>query len=218
MLTTRIKSGTSMPKPTKNGRHHFKWMLYQGQKIRIDRDIVPLLTSMWELGIGTTNSCQGVCSRNCHKVTHTKLKDGTIYSDYKRTADCKSRIWIAFDSAKSLERFTNLVAVYEKDNRDSMYELINGWSSHDEWKRGKFRCIPNPDNWEHIHHMPNLGVRFHVERFPNNIPSEPKYYHAYVDDDCPRNNFRMEPQIKFPRKHLSYVMERLNLALQRKGK
>lgn len=206
-----------MPKPTKSGRHPFKWMVYEGEKIRIDRDIAPLLSSIWELGIHTTNSCQGVCSRHCkHKVIHTKLKTGELLSEKIKTPECRNRVWIAFASARDLERFINLVAVYEKDVREGMYELINGWGSHDEWKRGKFRCIKHPDNWEYIHHMPNRGIRDHVERFPNNIPGEPKYYYAFVEDDCPKNNFRMQPQLQFPRKHLPYVMERLEAALQRK--
>lgn len=210
-----------MTKRDKNGRHPFKWMTYEGCKVRIDRDIVSLLGNMWELGIHTTNSCQGVCARKCHKYKHTKLKGGGIYSDPIRTPSCGNRIWIAFDSARSLERFINLVAVYEKYEKgkpDSMYQLINGFGSRDEWKRGKFRCIPNLDNWEYIHPMPNRGIRDHVERFLNDIPGETKYYYAFVEDDCPKNNFRMEPQIQFPRKHLAYVMERLELALKRKKK
>lgn len=213
-----------MSKSTKKIMHHpFKWMMYDGQKVRIDKDIAPLLDSMWKLGIHTTSSCQAVCSRKCkHKFKIKNLKGGVHFREKVLTPNCKDRIWIAFAGARDMERFYNLVVVYEKwewGKRDTMYDLINGWAGHDIKKHGKFvRYQPSPDNWETIHSMPNLGIRCHVERFPNNIPGEHKYYYAFVEDDCPKNKFRMQPQIQFPRKHLGYVVERLNKALERKKK
>lgn len=205
----------------KSGRHPFKWMVYEGEKIRIDRDIVPLLSKMWEYGIHTTNSCQGVCSREyCkHKVVVKKLKNGNLYDKVLRTKNCGDRIWIAFASARDMERFYNLVAVYEKWRRgqpDSMYEKINGWAGRDVVKGGKFKFERNSDNWEVQLHMPNEGVLGHWIEIPNGFPNESKFITVWEEDECPRNNFRIQPQIWFPRKHLSYVMEKIELAVNRK--
>jgi hypothetical protein len=202
---------------TKSGRHHFKWLNHQGQKIRIDRDIAPLLTEMWALGIQTTNSCQGVCSTKCkHKLKIKKLKGGNTLFDKVLTPECRSYVWIAFQSAKDMERFYNLVAVYEKQERDqpvNMYAIINGWAGKDVKRNGKFvRWERHPDNWEVVNHMPNNGIRGHEEKGVNNIPGKPKFFLYWEEDDCSQNDFRMEPQVKFPRKHLQYVMERLQVA------
>lgn len=91
----------------KDGRHPFKWLLFKGEKVRIDRDIVPLIKMMWELGIETSSCCQSDCP--CPPKTH-------------RTKYCDNYIWIAFQASKDLERFYDVVAewILPEDN-DSMY-------------------------------------------------------------------------------------------------
>jgi hypothetical protein len=37
----------------------------------------------------------------------------------------------------------------------------------------------------------------------------------WIDDGCKKNNFIMSPQLTFPREHLSYVEERIELALSK---
>jgi len=169
---------------------------------------------MWDLGIQTTNSCQGVCSANCkHKFKIKNLKSGAIFLDKISTPRCRSYVWIAFKSAKDMEKFYNLVAVYEKQARHqpvNMYELINGRAGKDVKRNGKvIRWNRHPDNWEAVHHMPNNGIRCHEEKVANNTPGESKFMYYREEDDCPRNKFQMEPQVKFPRKHLEHVMARL---------
>jgi len=200
-----------------NGKHSFKWMKYKNEKIRIDKDIAPLIQTMWDLGIHTSNCCQGVCSKNCsHKTKHATLKDGGILSEKIKTSECGNRIWIVFSSAKDMEKFYNLVAVYEKNN-NGMYDLINGWAGRNISKSGKFiRYQPSKDNWEVIHYMPNLGVNLHLKRVKNNATKNPKYYYILDEEKCKKNKFVLRPQITFPRKHLDYVIERLNKAIEDK--
>lgn len=212
MLMTKTRAGIVTPMPTED-RHKFKWMVYKGRKIRIDRDIAPLLSNMWELGIGTTNCCQAVCARSCkHKTKITKYKDGSsLYSKIK-TRDCKDRVWIVFDSARSFEKFLNVVAVYEKWKRDKpegMYEHIQGFT---------LKSHPH-DVWEVIPYFDNLGVMYHEERMPltkaNGFPKGRKTIGILVEDSCKKNQFKMMPQLWFPRKHLEYVEERIRLALDK---
>jgi hypothetical protein len=193
----------------KSGRHPFKWMLYQDTKVAIDRDIAPLLSKMWSLGIKTTNSCQGHCSFNCnHKTKSSKDKDGITFTRPILTSNCHQFVWLAFDSAKDVERLYNLVAEYSKDNNST----YNRMSCDRFVGGGKFqRPI---ENWELNFYLDNRGVEGHWGR--------PKWGNKrstvlmWVEDECKKNNFVISPQLTFPRKDLSYVEARLQLALDRR--
>jgi hypothetical protein len=192
--------------------HKFKWMTYEGEKVRIDREIAPLLAKMWRLGIGTTSCCQAVCSRNCkHNRERVKYKDGSEYYKVVKTPRCKDRVLIVFDSARSYEKFLNMVAQYvkwEPGQPDGMYDAIQGHSAS---------II---ERWEVYPCVDNLGVELRVIRLPvkqaDGLPKRRKTVGVFIDDGCKRNDFRMMPQLYFPRKHLSYVEHRLEEALNRK--
>jgi predicted transposase YbfD/YdcC len=192
--------------------HKYKWMYYKDSKVRIDRDIAPLLSKMWELGIETYNACQAMCSRSCkHTKKVKKYKDGTSLSYHTKTKHCYDRVWIAFESARALEKFLNIVSVYEKNSDGSMYDHIQGYSAHEH---------PH-DAWASLLVLENLGIQYHEERTP--IPKRwwkrnSKTYGCIVEDGCKKNNFRVAPQLWFPRKHLVYVEERLQLAIDKKIK
>jgi hypothetical protein len=188
-------------------RHPFKWLTYHGQKIRIDREIAPLISMLWELEIGTISCCQASCpySRSCghslNKKTSNKIK----------TKLCNNHVWLVFDNARSLEQFYNYVAIYEEDYPGKpvgMQEHIRGYTlgSH-------------PEAWEMFAWTENRGVVCREERIP--IPKEERKYWPKgrksmwiaVDDHCDQNDFRLMPQLWFPRAHLAYVEDRLRQAL-----
>jgi len=200
---------------TKDGRHRFKWKTYDGEKIRIDRQIAPLLEKMWALGIRTTNCCQASCNFNCnHKIkAHPVDEDGCQFFETIETKDCYNNIWIAFESARELEKFYNIVAEYsEKD--ESMYHLM----SCDRQlytkgqKRSKYR---SKDSWAFIFIFFNNGVKGHFGRPVEN--GKRLSYNVWIEDGCDHNDFVLSPQITFPQKHLAYVEQRLNLALAKKA-
>ena len=208
---------------TKDGRHTFKWRTYRGCKVRIDEDIVSLLDKMWALGIGTTNCCQEHCNFNCdHKWTHKKYKNGTTHSRHNVTKHCYNSVWMVFETSRDAEKFYNIVAEYvpeswKDENESSMYNLMSCdravLSSH---KRSSRRIKSNPDSWSWCFILHNYGVEGHFGR--------PKWgnkrstVEMWIEDGCKKNDFILAPQITFPRKHLKYVEERLQLALNKKKK
>jgi hypothetical protein len=194
--------------------HKTKKIMYNGRKVSIDIDIVPLLTKMWALGIRTYNSCQGQCSFLCgHKTTHKKRKDGIVEFNYIRTKECNNNVWIAFDSTKDVEKLYNIVAEWEPSNlqheKSSMYVKMGG----DRAQRSKKL---SPEDWSLNYVMRNHGVLGHWGR--------PKWGNKrstcilWCEDDCKKNKFVIEPQLTFPRTHLQYVESKLDAALARKKK
>lgn len=199
---------------TKDGRHKFKWRTYRGHKVRIDKDLTPLLDRMWELGIGTTNCCQSRCSPSCkHKKRIITYKDGSKFHTFYRTKHCGDRAWIAFDSGRSLEKFLNVVAVYKKWKKgdpDGMYDHIQGHSAKDH---------PH-DVWEVKPYFDNCGVLVHEERIPavQAMGTRHKTIGVWEEDGCKKNDFRLMPQMWIPRKHFQYIIQRLDLALSKRKK
>lgn len=200
----------------KDGRHSFNWLKYNGKNVAIDKEIVPLLSKMWKLGIKTTASCQQVCSFACkHKRKVVKSKDGN-YLKPIYTKHCLSNIWLAFESAKDVEALYNYVAEYKKpatweEARNSMYGLMNC----DLCTQNTKNQFLYPDNaWAFLFVMANNGVYGHWGRPTFN--GKRVGYEMWIKDGCKKNNFVIEPQITFPRLHLQYVEERLDLAISKK--
>lgn len=186
-------------KSTRNsGRHPFKILSYNGRKVWIDEDIAPLLSNMWKLGIRTWNSCQGMCSFKCaHKVKIKKLKNGITNYTNIRTKECGKFVWLVFDRAEDLELFYNLVAEPKDfDNEKSMYGQVE-----------------SPNIWSIKYPMRNHGISGHWGR--PNWGGKRSTQMMWIDDGCKKNNFIMSPQLTFPREHLSYVEERIELALSK---
>lgn len=177
-------------KTNKDGRHPFKWLTYEGQKVRIDEDIAPLLSDMWKLGIKTYNSCQATRSNNCY--TH------------KTTKECSKFVWIVFETSKDIERFYNYIAVWEETKINiedfNMYERILGWG---------YGIDPH-GVWYLSATMDNEGVEGHWKRKGKGKGNS---YSIWEEDACKINKFNLLPQLWIPRKHLSYVEERIKLAL-----
>lgn len=184
--------------------HKCKILIYRGERIRIDREIAPLISKMWKLGINTTNCCQAHCLTSCK---HTD------------TNSCKQYMWLCFETAVDAEKFYNFVAVYEKDNSESMYDKIGVFPTIGD--RG---APPDSDRWRMEVYTQNLGIHLHEERVVINeaekkyFPRHHKTYGVLVEDYCKKNNFIFMPQLFIPRKHLSYLEERLDLALVKKRK
>jgi hypothetical protein len=208
----------------KLSRHPFKWMMYGGQKVRIDKEISNLLAGMWRLNIGTINSCQAVCSQHCsHKTKIKYSKSGEVLFDHNKTKSCYDRIWIAFDNSKSLERFLNIISKYEKTQEDkvNMYDLIVGCAGKNILKNGKFDYWkPDSNNWEYNYPLINQGVLMCERKIKNSFQNlgGPKYIYIWEEGACKNNNFKVQPQVTFPRKHLSYVEEKIKLFLKKKAK
>lgn len=195
------------------GRHPFKWMTYNDKKVRIDKEIAPLLSKMWALGIHTTNSCQEQCNFTCkHKYKVIKYKTYSFNKPIK-TKNCNNSIWLAFESTKDVEKLYNIVAEYEPNDDNSMY----GKMSCDRFvQTGQTRFKQASDGWTFSFCMTNEGVDGHWGRpkFGNKKSTQ----EMWIKDGCKKCKFVIQPQITFPKIHLQYVEDRLDLALKRKRK
>ena len=199
----------------KNEPHKFKWVNCNGDKVRIDRNIAPLISNMWKLGIGTTNCCQSVCAPSCkHKNRDIIYKDGSKLQSFYRTKHCGDRIWIVFDSGMSLEKFLNIVAVFEEENDGSndigMYGFIHGYCP---------LKYPN-DIWHIDLSFRNNGVDFASRRVKQRLASGTKQKTISIlkEISCKNNDFRILPHLYFPSEHLSYVEGKIILANENKNR
>lgn len=198
----------------KDGSHKFKWRTYKGNKVRIDEDLVSLIDSMWALGIGTTNCCQEQCSFNCaHLYKYKKYKNGTTHSSIIATKHCYDNVWMCFETAKDAEKFYNIVAEYIPDsckdeNKSSMYNLMScDRGVGDTYKKA------GTDRWAWHFLLRNYGVEGHFGR--PTYKGKRETYDMWIEDGCKENDFILSPQITFPRKHLKYVEDRLQLAVDK---
>src|SRR5271167_696960 len=106
--------------------HKGKMLDYRGRKVKIDAEIVPLISKLWRLEIDTQSSCQAICDYHCkHKVSVEKKGKWTIDTIVSRNPNCFDRIWIMFPAAEDFCRFLDFVAVYDTGKR-SMYQSIIG--------------------------------------------------------------------------------------------
>jgi hypothetical protein len=200
---------------TAQKRHKFKWLTYKGKRIRIDQEIAPLLSKMWELGINTKGCCQATCHFCCnHKWKSSKTKDGFAHYELIETKNCYDSVWLAFESMKDLERLFNSVAEYSQE-RNSMYHLMNCDCVVRTPDKKGYKVWP--DSWAFIFYMSNQGVYGHWGR-PTWAKGQRSTQILWIEDGCKKNDFVMQPQITFPRKHIPYVEERLQLALDAKEK
>jgi len=173
---------------TKDGRHKFKWMKYNGNNIRIDIELANIISMMWKLGINTTNCCQTHCSFNCnHK--YKIIKDGEL-THYKKilTKECDTYSWICFESARDIELFYNCIAI----NSES---------------------FPDRLSWVIFADMNNHGVIYHIGRPTINGVREKQ--DQWIEDGCKENNFQMQPQLTFPKKHIKLIESLLELKLSK---
>ncbi len=183
-------------------QHKGKTLTFRGEKVKIDEDIAPLISNLWKLGIMTTNSCQGQCSFKCnHKVkVHPKDKKGCTYYESLWTKHCQDNIWIVFEHAVDVEKFYNIVAEYVENDQGTMYHKMRGGGGpRDRW------CL----NF----YPRNLGIQHRVGRPTINGYRSTQL--LYIEDGCKKNDFVMMPQLTFPHKHLSYVEERIALAIKK---
>lgn len=201
-------------KTRKDGRHHFKWMKYDGRNVAIDKDIAVLLSKMWRLGIHTTNSCQASCSFVCkHKVKWKKDKLG-YYSQKIKTKNCDNNIWIAFDSVKDIERFYNIVAEYvNHHNNDYDSSMYHRMGCDLFVQTNDVRAL---DGWCFSFYMCNRGTYGHWGRPTRS--GKRSTYTMWVEEGCDKNHFVIEPQITIPHTHLKFVEEKLDSALKQKKK
>lgn len=198
---------------TKLGRHHYKRFEYDGRTIAIDTELATLLPNMWQLGIRTAGCCQAECCYSCkHDWTETKQKDGTTLCTHPPTDHCKDHVWIIFEAIRDYEQFLNAVAVYEPYPEEekaspTMYELVCSTQ-----KCGKSHYYTgNNDRWE-VHFRPeNDGVAGHWKRHTRNGKRDG--FAMWSEDTCTKNDFRIQANLHFPRKHLSYVEKRIQLAV-----
>ncbi len=170
---------------SKSSRHPYKILTFQDRKVRIDTDIAPLLSAMWQAGIRTAGSCQAQCSFRCkcvYKLTTYK----TVYNYYKRikTPNCSNNIWIVFYSAKDIEKFYNIVYQYTPDYKD---DITAEWATH---------C-----------HMDNEGIEYVVKKTTSVDKTNGAKWScmSFVDQGCKKNKFNLQPQLTIPRKHLAYL-------------
>jgi len=182
-------------KQNKDGKHPFKWLLWRENKVRVDKEIAPLISNLWKLGINTLNSCQAHCSFNCdHKWN--QFRDKII-----PTGHCDNNVWIVFETAKDYQKFLNIVANY---NEKKMYEhIIYSYFSPKKY---------DPNRWATQFFMENLGVEGEWKRpYFNKKRVE---YQMFVETGCGKNNFNTQVQLTFPQKHLEYVEKKINSVLK----
>lgn len=196
---------------TKDGRHKAKILTYDGVKVRIDKEIAPLLSNMWKMGIRTVNSCQAHCSFKCdHKIKkHPKDKEGYTFYESLWTDHCQDCIWLVFEHALDIELFYNIVAEYLPYEKEAgtMYAHIQG---HD------FKKNPR-DVWSVQSSMRNYGVEGHFD-YGMSPSGKREKYKTWHEDSCKNNIFILQPQLTFPRKHLAYVEAKIKEALKTKPK
>lgn len=209
----KLKTKKKSAKKRKSSRHPFKWLKYDGRNVRIDVDIAPLLSNMWELGIRTGSTCQASCCYSCkHDWKVAKQKDGTELHTHPKTDHCYDHVWITFEDVASYERFLNAVAVYEPWRKDdsappSMYELM--CETKKSWGKSPY-YTGNNDRWEVNFYPDNDGVIGHWKRHTTNGKRDG--FNMWCEDGCKKNDFRVSVQLHFPRKHLALVSERVAAA------
>lgn len=188
-------------------RHKYKIFKTKHGQIKIDRDIAPIISKMWELGIMTTACCQQTCCHKLckHKTKIKKYKDSTeLWSPIKNKL-CKKHAWIVFDRPADAQKFFNIVAEFSKDD-DSMYAHMHGYD-----------LKKNPStSWIIDSHLENLGVFERLKKVKLGLASgKKKGARSLIREEvsCPKNDFNISVQLFFPRKHIKYVEEKLNLAL-----
>lgn len=214
---TKTKRGSSTRPTTKlprtrDGRHQFKWMKFDGVSVRIDKDIASLLSKMWKLGIRTTNSCHGSCSFMCkHKYIVRKSKHGDYYKPVP-TKDCHDSVWLAFESSFDVELLYNIVAEYPGNEDDGTMYSKMCCGRFVTTKGSKFRR--SPEGWAFMFLLENNGVSGHWGRPVFN--GRRSTQEMWIEDGCERNDFVIQPQITFPRAHIKWVEDKLDLALKRK--
>lgn len=200
---------------TKDGRHPFKWLTFDGRKVRIDEDIAPLLSKMWKLGIRTTNSCQAQCNFVCkHKYKTIKYKNGTSFTSHNKTKTCYNSVWLAFETVSDIELFYNIVSEYHPDDDNSMYSKMSCDRFVPTGPSNKYRH--GTEGWSFHFLMSNVGTKGHWGR--PNWGGKRSTVQMWIEDGCDKCEFILQPQITFPRTHIEYVEGRLNQALKRKKK
>src|SRR5271166_182818 len=196
-------------------QHKYTTLTFRKQKVHIDKDIAPMVSKMWKLGINTTNSCQAQCSFVCkHKVkVHPKNKHGTQFFETIETKSCNNNVWLAFESSADVELLYNIVAEYDNDDdhfNNGMYHKM----SCDRFVQTAEAKYRHPvDGWAFGFLMSNTGVNYrHGYRKWGSTGSK---ILCRIPTGCKKNNFVIQPQITFPRAHMSYVESRLDLALNK---
>lgn len=186
--------------------HPYKILNYKGKNVKIDKDIVSLISKLWKAKINTISSCQEECSIFCqHKSI---LKNNTYIT--KKTKCCLDNIWILFESIADMEKLYNIVAEFSPpENKNSIYNLM-GASCY----FGGNIMRPSTEYW---------GALFLVD----NDGELRSWYRPYIDgkrvgyemcrvDGCKKNKFVIRPSLTIPKKHLSYVESQLDKYLAKK--
>lgn len=192
-------------KRNKDGRHPFKWLKYKGENVRIDADIASLVSNLWKLGIHTANSCQSQCSFDCgHKIKiHPKDKDGYTFCETIRGKNCGSHIWLVFEKAGDIEKFYNYVCEYAPyTDQDAMYNNI------------LYRKKGSNEKWTIRSYIQNYGVVGHFGKRMTPNGKRRETVETWIEEGCRKNQFCLQPQLTFPRKHLEYVEKRIEKALE----
>lgn len=169
--------------------HSKKILKYKSEYVKIDVDIANTLQLMWKAGINTTNSCQAQCALDCkHKNKKIKQSDGSIFFKKILTKKCNQYVWICFESSSDLELFYNSVGIWDKN-----FPPINS-------------------TWAILPVMTNLAEFIKWGRFkPHNTVM------TWKSIGCAKNNFKMQPQLTFPRSDLPLIEKLLRLYLDNKS-
>lgn len=181
---------------------------YGKYRIKIDRDIVRLISLMWKLGIDTSNSCQATCAYDCK-----------CRPNYRKWKTCNQHVWIAFPSSRDIEKFMNIVAKFEMTNDKhewTMYDHVQGYGRKLGQPSWLFSfCMANHGEKKVIKkgYFKKPQVHKHIE---GTKAKKQKSYSYFETIGCGRNNFRVEPQLHFQRQYLDYVVKRLEAALYAK--
>jgi hypothetical protein len=186
-------------------------MTFDGMKVRIDKDIAPIIEMMWFLGIRTISSCHGHCSFECsHKINIYKDEDGFTVHSPILTDHCHDSVWIVFEQAHDIEKFYDTIAEYSDEGKSAktatMYDHI----------LGHYRNKNKRDVWCTQFYARNYGVKGHWGK--PIINGKRLTYECWIEDDCKKNNFIVQPQLTFPRKHIEYIKSKLQEALNKKSK
>jgi hypothetical protein len=147
---------------TRKRKHKTVHIRHGDLEADVDRQIAPLILEMWRAGIETYQSCQ---------------------------AAPRGWIWVQFDSQVALERFLNIVGIYEPDKKSLHERARYGYDRITSKRRGQ---------WEYVAVVDDLSV----EEDDSGDGATEEIYHGYPD-------YMLLIGMHFPRRDLPTVLRRL---------
>jgi hypothetical protein len=158
--------------------HKTKFIKFGDNQAYVDANIADLVLNLWKLDLLTCNSCQD---------------------------NPKGFVWIEFTSAYTAEEFLNLVAQYNDDDRDSIYQRI--LHDCDEWNKQTETWGGLPTDWKYDIHLDDFG------RDP--VIDDKNEHLSYTFTG--KHMFNFSVSVRFPHRDVPFVKAQIKKAVAQKG-